>query len=129
VSYPLLLHYGGLHDMFTERHPEADVELGAKVANDPELALDHPHASSGYCDRTPHLVFTYSECNRLVWRQGHGDGPPDRLDYLLYRPGELQLHVVSVELAFTERYDFPNRGTFELSDHYGVLADLRLETP
>lgn len=129
VSYPLLMHYGGLHDMFTERHPEADVELGALVVNNPAQALDHPQASPGYCERTPHLAFTYSECNKLVWMQGRGDGPPDRLDYLLYRPGDVQLHVVRVETVFTERFDFPGAGTFELSDHYGVLADLRLAIP
>ncbi|MBN2361311.1 MAG: endonuclease/exonuclease/phosphatase family protein [Deltaproteobacteria bacterium] len=126
ISYPLLLFYGDLQDALVSARPAQDVELGRLVPYQPDTEI--PYGSPGYCERTPPVVFTATDCNSLSLRSYGGQAPPERIDYVMYRATDRPLYVAGAELVFTERRAFPGAGTFELSDHYGVLAELHVET-
>jgi endonuclease/exonuclease/phosphatase family metal-dependent hydrolase len=130
VSYPLLLQYGGLVDLAimgrAARDADADVVLGDTVVNDPETALQIPHAVDGWCDDTPLVTFTAWDCNTLYFQQYGGTEPPARLDHVLARDPEGRVRANASSLAFTEQETFGDVDT-EPSDHYGVLVDLVID--
>lgn len=126
ISYALLLHYGDLRDMLAASSPAQDVELGSQVPTNHQRADEIPYGAPGYCDRVADQVFTATDCNSLHFRGYPGQSSPHRIDHLYFRPGERSIYVVSHDIVFDEKMTFEGAGTFELSDHYAVLADLRV---
>lgn len=127
IAYPLLLFYGDLQDALVAARPAQDVALGRLVPQNPATSAQVVYGSPGYCERTPNVVFTATDCNSLSFRSYGGQAPPERIDYILFRASNRAVYVASADLVFTEKRIFPDVGTFELSDHYGVLSELHIE--
>lgn len=129
-SYPVLLEYGGLEDLFIMGKPLAeaarDVTLGDTVVNDPARALEVPGAEEGFCEGTPHTTFTVSDCNALYFAQYGGTEYPARIDHVLVRDVSQRVFVERSAVVFAEPLDFGGQ-TSEPSDHYGVRVDLVIE--
>lgn len=126
LSYPLLLHYGGAVDLFSMGQEAQDVHLGNTVVNDAEMSTKIPGAAEGWCAANPAVVFTATDCNSLYFRQYAGTEYPARLDHLVARDTSARIHVVGTGLMFTRAIEFPGEGTFEMSDHFGVLTSLSI---
>ncbi len=120
VSYPMLLHYGGMADLFAAGTEAQDVFLGNTVVNAWRDSTTIPGSVVGWCGKTPHVVFTATDCNDLYFRQYAGTEYPARLDHVMARDPRNRLVVTGSTLEFTNRREFPGRGSFELSDHFGV---------
>jgi hypothetical protein len=129
VSYALLQHHGGMADLFAMGQRARDRELGDSVVNDPERATEIPGGSSGWCARTPHVVFTATDCNSLSFRQYAGSGFPARIDHLMARDPRGRLTVLGSGLWLTGLRDLGSDGLAELSDHYAVHVSLLVRPP
>ena len=127
IAYPLLLFYGDLQDALVAARPAQDVALGRLVPQNPATSAQIVYGSPGYCERTPNVVFTATDCNSLAFRSYAGQAPPERIDYIMYRASGRAVYVASADLVFTDQRAFPEVGTFELSDHYGILSELHIE--
>jgi endonuclease/exonuclease/phosphatase family metal-dependent hydrolase len=129
IAYPLLQHYGELHDvMVMGRSPEtaaADVAQGKLVPNDPLTALVEPYGGGGYCEQ-PNHTFTATDCNLLYFQQYGGTEYPARLDHILVHDPEGRVRVGEAAMGFTEPRDF-NGALIEVSDHYAVWAQLFIQ--
>lgn len=127
ISYPVLLHYGGLTDMVVRGRSAADaaldVTLGDLVPNDPGPALKIPFGVDGYCQGTPQTLFTATDCNVLYFEQYAGTEFPARIDHLLTRDPKGRVHVAQTALAFTKDVAYGGK-TGPLSDHYAQSVDL-----
>ncbi|MFH1807840.1 MAG: endonuclease/exonuclease/phosphatase family protein [Pseudomonadota bacterium] len=129
VAYPLLLHYGELRDLMVDARPARDVELALALPRHAARSLETPYGVEGYCDRHAGQVFTATDCNSLYFRSYAGQEYPVRMDLLLVRASSRAVYAASVDLIFVEKLEFEDAGRFELSDHYGVAADLRVGLP
>ena len=126
ISYALLLHYAGGVDLFAMGQEAQDVNQGRTVVNNARTSTVIPGASEGWCAGTPNVVFTATDCNSLYFRQYAGTEYPARLDHLVARDTAARIFVEGTGLMFTNRIEFPGEGTFELSDHFGVLSSLSI---
>ena len=127
LSYPTMLEYGGLQDLAVMARPletsDIDVTLGDTVVNDAAASTEIPGAEDGWCDATPHLAFTASDCNSLYFEQYAGTEYPARLDHLFGGGAEGRIKVDRSAIVFTDVNTFGDVES-EPSDHYGVLAEL-----
>ena len=133
VSYAMLLHYGGLRDLFIAgRDAEGallDVALGDAVVNDGPASTQIPGAATGWCDQYDDRDFTASDCNALYFQQYAGTEYPARMDHLMVAdPGD-RVFVTSSALAFTEQVTFGDLPPMEPSDHLGVEVIVRVAAP
>lgn len=131
LSYPVLLTYGDLIDLAIMGRPAelalADITLGDTVVNDAGAALDVPGAAEGWCDETPAVTFTATDCNSLYFQQYAGTEYPARLDHVFGHDPDGRIVARSSELVFTEKESFGDVDV-EPSDHFGVAVNL-LITP
>lgn len=131
IAYAVLLEYGGLVDAAVMGRPvddaAVDVRLGDTVVNDPETSVEVPGGVEGWCDQTPHLAFTASDCNSLYFAQYAGTEPPARLDHVHLRDPDGRARALSSTIVFTEKETFDGDVETEPSDHYGVLVELMID--
>lgn len=120
LSWALTMHYGGLDDLFAMGTEAQDVYQGNTVVNHWRDATSTPGSLPGWCARTPNVVLTATDCNALYFQQYAGTEYPARLDHVMAHDPGKRLRVVGSGLEFTERLNWGNQGSFELSDHYGV---------
>ena len=124
IPWALLRHYGGLQDVAALGGLAADVASARALRRDVGRSRERPF---GVADQAEPHAFTTTDRNSLCFRlHGSQDGP-NRIDHLLLRDARRAVRVERAALAFTEPVDFGTQGAFELSDHYGVEADLLLE--
>jgi endonuclease/exonuclease/phosphatase family metal-dependent hydrolase len=121
LSYPLMLHYGGLVDLALRGRATAqaaldDVTLGDQVPQ----TLD-----AGYCAATPAVLFTATDCNPLYRAQYEGTEFPSRIDYFFARDPDGRVHVSEASLAFTEDFEYGGK-LGPLSDHYGQAVTVQI---
>jgi len=130
MSWPFLLEYGGLTDLAISGRPAdealADIFLGDTVVNDPEVAVTTPGGQSGWCDETPHITFTASDCNSLYFEQYGATEYPARLDHIMVRDVAGRVRATSSRIVGTEKQDFGGLSV-EPSDHYGVLVEVMID--
>jgi endonuclease/exonuclease/phosphatase family metal-dependent hydrolase len=127
IAYPTMLTYGDLVDAAimgrAENDAIADITLGNTVVNDADNALEVPGAEAGWCDRTPHVTFTASDCNTMYFDQYGGTEYPARLDHVFVNDAGDRVVVTDSQIVFTEKEQFGDLRR-EPSDHYGVLVNL-----
>ncbi len=125
VSTPLLAWYGELQDARNAHSLSREAEAAASVPfpADPSW-LDTPYGDSGFCD-TLDPELTGTDCNSLYHANYASEEPPAKLDHILFRDDLQRVRVTDAGLAYTDVLEFPD-GTYELSDHYGVHATLRI---
>ncbi|MEW5854791.1 MAG: endonuclease/exonuclease/phosphatase family protein [Myxococcota bacterium] len=126
-AYPLLLYYARSVDLFAMGLRSREVEIGNTMVNNPEKSTTVPAAEEGWCERTPHVALTGSDCNSLYFRQYAGTEYSARYDHLLAHDPAGRVKVLETEIVFTEKLDWGSAGSFELSDHYGVRATLAVQ--
>lgn len=126
-AWALWQYYGEMYDVHGAAAPLEDVELGRTVPMDSDGYLDEPYGDESWCDTTPVTTFTGTDCNSLYFEQYAGTEFPARLDHLMARDPEAHLRVDDSWLEFVDPLEFSD-GTYELSDHYGLGAALRLGT-
>ena len=127
ISYPTLLTYGNLVDAAIMGRPAvetlADITLGDTVRNDSTRALEFPGAEDGWCERTPAVTFTATDCNGLYFQQYGGTESPARLDHIFVSDVGERVVVNSSEIVFTDKRTFGDV-VVEPSDHFGIRVDL-----
>jgi endonuclease/exonuclease/phosphatase family metal-dependent hydrolase len=133
AAYPLLLHYGQLDDLMImgldAKDADVEVRLGKSVPNQ-AIDLTKPiGAYAEWCKQISHVIFTATDCNSLHLRQYPGFEQPARQDHLFVRDPEHRVRVKSRSLVLTERFWLTPDIETELSDHYGVLANISVELP
>lgn len=130
MMWPVLMEYADLVDLAVMGRPAADavadVTLGNTVVNDPEAGVTIPGAEQGWCDATPDVTFTATDCNSLYFEQYAATEYPARLDHLLLRDLDGRVRATSSTVSSTEPQDFGGT-TVEPSDHYGVLVDVVID--
>jgi endonuclease/exonuclease/phosphatase family metal-dependent hydrolase len=124
TSWALWQHYGEMYDVHGAAAPLQDVVDGQAIPSDWEGYLSEPYGDDTFCD-TATARFTGTDCNSLYFDQYAGTEYPARLDHLMVRDPSQHVRVDGSELTFVEPLDFGGE-SFELSDHYGVAADLRI---
>jgi endonuclease/exonuclease/phosphatase family metal-dependent hydrolase len=128
ISYALLLQYGGLVDAAIMGRPAgdalADVTLGKTVKNDPAVGVSVPGVDANWCESTPNITFTGSDCNSLYFQQYASTEFPARLDHVHVRDRD-DLFVSSSAIVLTEQLQFGGV-TIEPSDHYGVQVEFKV---
>jgi len=82
---------------------------------------------NGDCHMMPDTVFTGTDCNRLYFESYGGTEYPARLDHLFLRAPADAVGIAATGLAYVESETVRGH-THELSDHYGVHAELRIRT-
>jgi endonuclease/exonuclease/phosphatase family metal-dependent hydrolase len=125
TALPLLAHYGEMMEVFSAFGPPGDVEAAHLVptGGGPSFA-EQPFGDPSYCETEPaRSVHTATDCNRVYFESYAGDEPPVRIDHIMVRDPMGQVRVDAVGLAYTEI--LPEIDV-EISDHYGVWADLRI---
>ncbi len=131
IAYPALLTYGDLVDAAimgrAANDALADIVLGDTVRNDSSLALEFAGAEEGWCDRTPAITFTATDCNSLYFQQYGGTESPARLDHIFVSDVDERVVVERSQLMFTDKRTFGDV-EIEPSDHFGVRVDM-LVTP
>ncbi len=131
VSYPVLLHYADLTDLvimgLPSEHADADVTLGNRVVNNPALATTHPGAEPDWCNNTPSIIFTATDCNSMNFQQYAGIEYPARQDHLFARDPMRRIRVTASGLAFTDKILFGPKVRIEPSDHYAAYARLEIQ--
>ena len=131
IAYPALLTYGDLVDAAIMGRPAvdavADITLGDTVRNDSGRALEVPGVEEGWCERTPPITFTATDCNSLYFQQYGGTEAPARLDHVFVSDKGERVVVDRSAVVFTEKQTFGDV-FIEPSDHFGVRVDL-LVTP
>lgn len=129
LSYPVLMHYAGVTDLAvrgrTAEEADLDITLGDLVPNVPAEAPRIPLGTPGYCERTPPVLFTATDCNSLYFQQYAGTEFPARIDFVMARDPMNRIHVESSQLAFVDPVRYGDR-MGPLSDHYGQLVTLRV---
>ncbi len=129
LSYPVLMHYGGLVDLAvrgrTVADADLDITLGDMVPNDPAQSLRIPFGVEGYCASTPNTLFTATDCNALYFTQYAATEFPSRIDFVFARDTANRVHVERSEVAFTAPVTYDGV-TGPLSDHYGQLVRLQV---
>ena len=123
VTYPLIRHYGDLLDVAALAAPAGDI-----TAMDALPAWSPAWRSApvgGACAGVQPGVFTGTDCNSLYFASYGGEEYPARLDYLFLRDREGVVRVERSAHVYVEPLAFAS-GSHELSDHYGVMAELRL---
>ena len=125
-SWALWQHYGGLVDAHGLAQPLEDVTLGDTVpTGGGESFLAEPFGDESWCDTTPVTTFTATDCNSLYFESYAATEVPARLDHLMLRDPEQAVRVVASGLVFTEVLELEGVSV-ELSDHYGVEANLQI---
>jgi endonuclease/exonuclease/phosphatase family metal-dependent hydrolase len=123
ITYPLLRHYGDLLDVAALAAPAGDVAaMAALPAWSPSWASQ---ALGGACGAVPTGVFSATDCNSLYFASYAGEEYPARLDYLFLRDHSAAVGVHATGQAYVDPMTLPT-GNHELSDHYGVWADLSI---
>jgi hypothetical protein len=125
-AYPLLMHYGELWDVHGAAQILQDVVRGDTVPIGVPGMTVQPYGDVEWCADTPSDTFTGSDCNSLYFDNYAATEFPARLDHLMVRDHLDGVRVVSSELQFVEPIDWGWDVQFELSDHYGVGAELRI---
>jgi hypothetical protein len=74
----------------------------------------------------PQGVFTGTDCNRLYFDSYGGTEYPARLDHLFLRAPTDVVGVATTGLSYVNAETIRGH-THELSDHYGVHAELRIQ--
>lgn len=124
LTWPALQHYGGLTDLRVVGHDLGDVRAMHAMPEWNPGWLKRP--LNGDCHMVPAEVFTGTDCNRLYFQSYGGTEYPARLDHLLMRAPPDTVGIASTGLSYVEPVDV--RGSLhELSDHYGVHAELRIQ--
>lgn len=134
LSYGLLLHYGGLTDLYVRGRPaeEAtqDVTLGGKLGELIDASAD------GRVDLTAHCAdllypthHTATDCNVLYAMQYKDTEYPARMDLVLAADPQGRVYVAGARTAFTERQSFGGGPEMEPSDHLGVEVELKVAPP
>ncbi|MEX1368476.1 MAG: endonuclease/exonuclease/phosphatase family protein [Nannocystaceae bacterium] len=121
-AYALLLHYGGLYDVFAAAGEARDVELMDQLPAYTAAYRERPLGNVGLCDELGG-VFTATDCNSLYFEQYGGTEYPARIDHVMVRDESGAVRVSGSWVA----YDGVMDGGVELSDHYGVGAVLWVE--
>lgn len=93
-------------------------------------------AAAGYCDtfdlvsadRKPEVAMTWEPNNSLNSRGPHRSSPPQRIDHI-FVVAAAAVQVTDWRLALNQPIVPVAGGQVTLSDHYGVLADLRFHRP
>lgn len=117
LSYPLMLHYGELVDLALRGSPSLDA-----ATNDIRFGDQVPAVmDEAYCEATPDIVFTATDCNALYRQQYEGTEFPARMDILFTKDPKGRVHVTEAPLAFVEPIEYAGK-TGPLSDHYGQAA-------
>lgn len=127
LSYPLLLHYGELHDARVAAAPARDVELAHRLPPWDASYRRAPFGGSGFDPDPDRDTFTVGDHNGLYFRQYGGTEVPARIDAVMFRDPLRRVRVGEHRLAYVEPHDFGPAGCFELSDHFGVGVRLDLE--
>lgn len=128
MPYALLLHYGGLVDLFVAGKEGddclLDLQHGRRVRNLPEVAAELPCGGGGFCEALTPEVLTAIDCNSLHFQSYGGKAYPARLDHLVACDPRGRIHVASSGLDFVERIPLNPSTRAELSNHYGIWAEL-----
>jgi hypothetical protein len=123
------MHYAGVTDLAVRGRSAADADLditlGDMVPNVPEEAERTPLGTPGYCERTPSVLFTATDCNPMYFAQYAATEFPARIDFVMARDPRNRVHVDASSLAFTTPVAYGGR-MGPLSDHYGQLVELRV---
>jgi endonuclease/exonuclease/phosphatase family metal-dependent hydrolase len=130
MPYAVLLHYGRLVDLFVAGKEGSDclldVEAVRAIRNLPERAGEIPGGLDGFCDRLDPVVLTAVDCNSLHFASYGGEAYPARLDHLMACDPRNRVHVAKSGLAYVDKVRLDDSTTAELSDHYGIWAELRV---
>ena len=127
ISWALLLYYAGGADVMSAASEAQDVFLGRTVVNNWRQSTSVPGASPGWCDATPAVVFTATDCNSLYFRQYAGTEYPARLDHLVLVDRSQRVYVAGAGLEFVAPQQWPDGQSYEVSDHYGMSASLMVQ--
>jgi hypothetical protein len=104
-----------------------DVKLQQRVPQDWTRFLYEPYGSQAWCDRMRGSLLTATDCNALYFEQYAGEEPPARLDHLMLRDPEGHVRVEGVQVTLHTRQAMDTGDAVEPSDHYGLVAHLRVE--
>jgi endonuclease/exonuclease/phosphatase family metal-dependent hydrolase len=128
ISYAILLQYGGLVDAAIMGRPAgdaiADVTLGKTVQNDPAKGITVAGVDANWCQNTPQITFTGTDCNSLYFQQYAATEFPARLDHVHLRDRS-DVFVSSSAVVLTEQLALGGI-TIEPSDHYGVQVEFKV---
>ena len=122
-TYPLLRHYGDLLDVAAMASPAGDVRAMAALPAWTPAWRTQP--LGGACGAVPPGVFSATDCNSLYFASYAGEEYPARLDYVFLRDVTGAVGVHGTGQAYVEPQTFSS-GVHELSDHYGVWAQLSI---
>lgn len=124
LTWPVMQHYGGLHDIRVVGTDLGDVPAMHALPEWNRGWLKRP--LNGDCGLVPGNVFTGTDCNSLYFSSYGGAEYPARLDHLFLRAPDGTVGIAETGLSYVDPVDI--RGaTHELSDHYGVFAELRIQ--
>jgi endonuclease/exonuclease/phosphatase family metal-dependent hydrolase len=128
VAYPLGLFYGGFSDLMIRGRPleESDDEVSHAKAliHHFDNSLNEAYGDESQCPALNRAGLTATDCNALHFAQYAGKEPPARLDHLWAADPTGRIRVERSRLIFTEREVDVGGKSMELSDHYGVEAEL-----
>lgn len=124
LPWPALQYYGHLHDVRNLGQMLDDVRIMHAL---PEWNSGWPkRALNGDCGMLPADVFTTTDCNSLHFQTSQGNGYPARTDHVFLRAPDRSTTVHESNLAYVQPESV--RGPrHELSEHYGVQADIRIQ--
>ena len=126
VAWGVWQHYGGVTDIVAMVAGAEDVKLQKRVPQDWTRFLYDPYGSQSWCAHMEGSLFTATDCNTLYFEQYAGEEPPARLDHLMLRDPGGHVRVEGVKVVLHERHALGNGDTVEPSDHYGLVAHMRV---
>jgi hypothetical protein len=126
LTWPVIQHYGHLRDIRVVGHDLGDVPAMHALPEWNRGWLKRP--MNGDCRIVPPDVFTGTDCNHLYFESYAAQEYPARLDHLFLRAPDGRVGIASTGLAYVEPVEVRGQ-KMELSDHYGVQAQLILTAP
>lgn len=126
VAWGLWQHYSGAVDVVALVAGAEDVRLQRHVPGDWTRFLYDPYGDPSWCDAMLGGLLTGTDCNALYFEQYAGEEPPARLDHLLMKDPAGQVRVDGVSVVLHDRTVPTDSGPVEPSDHYGLVAHLRI---
>lgn len=124
LTWPMLQLYGNLLDTRTLGHALGDVQAMHAI---PDWNPGWPkRPMNGDCPMLPPHIFTTTDCNSLHFRARGGRDYPARSDHVFFRAPDGAVGVFQTGLAYVQP-EVLRSGRHELSDHYGVQVELRIQ--
>jgi len=127
TAWGLWQHYGDLKDMAALSGQADDIRWMRSVPDDWTGYLREPYGDASWCEGASKSLISGSDCNSLYHEQYAGTEYPSRLDHLMLRDAASHVRVTSVEMILQDRTVPVGEQKVELSDHYGVVANLLVD--